>query len=165
MSIAVNPDKKCVRWLAVLPGDQRRGALALVAAGRPVAWRPRPRAHARPICVASQLFSIDERQALVKRMCEAELGTDARRVRVVSFDGLVVEFAKENDVNFLVRGLRAFSGASLGAHAAVGVARRLPTSLLLVGCDSVAALTCVCGRWRAVQTSSTSSAWPSSIAS
>ena len=44
-------------------------------------------------------------------MCEVELGTDASRVRVVSFDGLVVEFAKENGVHFLVRGLRAFSGA------------------------------------------------------
>ncbi len=63
--------------------------------------------------LAWQLFSKTEREDLVRRMCEAELGEDAKRLDVVCFDGLVVEFAKQNDVNFLVRGLRAFSGAEL----------------------------------------------------
>ena len=31
------------------------------------------------------------------------------KVQIVSFEGLVVDFARKNDVNFLVRGLRAFS--------------------------------------------------------
>ena len=103
VSIAVNPDKKCVR-----------GSCRLCARSTE---RCSPRSPPRltssraAVCLSAQLFSIEEREALIKRMCEVELGTDASRVRVVSFDGLVVEFAKENGVHFLVRGLRAFSGA------------------------------------------------------
>lgn len=47
----------------------------------------------------------------MRTICESELGDDSSRVEIVCFDGLVVDFAEERKVNFLVRGLRAFSGA------------------------------------------------------
>ena len=79
-------------------------------------------------------------------MCEAELGADAARLDVVCFDGLVVDFAKENDVTFLVRGLRAFSGASPKS-------RVVWFTVMLTAAPLV------------VQTLSTSSEWRSSTAS
>ena len=58
----------------------------------------------------TQLFDTEERLELVRIMCDERLGADAKRLRVVAFGGLVVDFANDNGVDFLVRGLRAFSG-------------------------------------------------------
>lgn len=48
------------------------------------------------------LFSIEERLEML-RECTAELGN----VRVLSFDGLTVEFARSQNARIIVRGLRA----------------------------------------------------------
>lgn len=51
----------------------------------------------------ASLFTIEERVAMI------QASVDHPRVRVVSFDGLLVEFAKEVGAVALVRGLRAVS--------------------------------------------------------
>jgi pantetheine-phosphate adenylyltransferase len=51
------------------------------------------------------LFSVEERVALIEA-CVRELGD---HVSVTSFDGLTVDFAREHDAGFIVRGLRAIS--------------------------------------------------------
>jgi len=48
------------------------------------------------------LFSIDERLDMIK-----ESVAHLPNVKVVSFGGLLVDFAKQNDINFIIRGLRA----------------------------------------------------------
>ena len=48
------------------------------------------------------LFSVEERVNMIK-----EITADIPKVRVESFSGLLVDFAKENDANIIVRGLRA----------------------------------------------------------
>jgi pantetheine-phosphate adenylyltransferase len=50
----------------------------------------------------SRLFSADERLAMLDRACA---GID--RVRVASFTGLLTEFCSANDVQAIVKGLRA----------------------------------------------------------
>ena len=50
------------------------------------------------------LFTLDERVAMVK---EAVAGL--KNVLVASFDGLLVEFAKENGAQVIIKGLRAIS--------------------------------------------------------
>ena len=52
------------------------------------------------------LFSFDERVGLIEQAAERELGTDARRMSVVAFDGLVIDAARENGASILIRGLR-----------------------------------------------------------
>jgi pantetheine-phosphate adenylyltransferase len=52
----------------------------------------------------STLFSIDERIALLQEAC-----AHSSRVRVVSLNGLLVDFAKHEKVMAIVRGLRAIS--------------------------------------------------------
>jgi pantetheine-phosphate adenylyltransferase len=52
----------------------------------------------------STLFSIDERIALLQETCAHILN-----LRVVRLDGLLVEFAKQEEVVAIVRGLRAIS--------------------------------------------------------
>jgi len=52
----------------------------------------------------SSLFSTDEKVHMLKAITQ-----DLPQVHVVSFDTLVIEFAKENSIDFLIRGLRAFS--------------------------------------------------------
>jgi pantetheine-phosphate adenylyltransferase len=51
------------------------------------------------------LFSIDERVAQIRESV-AEFGSN---VQVAAFDGLTVDFARGNDAEFIVRGLRAVS--------------------------------------------------------
>jgi pantetheine-phosphate adenylyltransferase len=51
------------------------------------------------------LFSIDERVAQIRESV-AEFGSN---VEVAAFDGLTVDFARGNDAEFIVRGLRAVS--------------------------------------------------------
>ena len=52
----------------------------------------------------STLFSLEERLAMAR-----EVVKKLERVEVVSFDGLLVQFARAREVRVLVRGLRAFS--------------------------------------------------------
>jgi len=50
------------------------------------------------------LFSTKERMSMVK-----EFFDDSRNVEVKAFDGLLVDFAKKNNANIVIRGLRAIS--------------------------------------------------------
>ncbi len=50
------------------------------------------------------LFTLEERVAMLK-----EATRDIDNLTVVAFDGLVVEFARQQKVNVLIRGLRMFS--------------------------------------------------------
>lgn len=52
------------------------------------------------------LFSFEERAALIGKAVKASLSAEASRIRVVSFDGLVVDAAKEHGAAIMVRGLR-----------------------------------------------------------
>ena len=52
----------------------------------------------------SPLFSIDERVNMLKEVCGG-----LRNVRVISFDGFSVDFAKEQNANVIIRGLRAIT--------------------------------------------------------
>ncbi len=50
------------------------------------------------------LFTVSERVNMIK-----ELTKDIPNVKVMSFDGLLVDFAREVDVNVIIRGLRAIT--------------------------------------------------------
>ncbi|MFW5947587.1 MAG: pantetheine-phosphate adenylyltransferase [Gemmatimonadota bacterium] len=50
------------------------------------------------------LFGIDERVAMIEAVF-----ADEDRVEVAAFEGLLVDFAREQDVHLIVRGLRAVS--------------------------------------------------------
>jgi pantetheine-phosphate adenylyltransferase len=52
------------------------------------------------------LFSFDERLRMIEQVGAAELGADETRLRVVAFDGLVVDAAKAHGANLIIRGLR-----------------------------------------------------------
>jgi len=52
----------------------------------------------------NSLFSVEERVAMI-----GEVFADEPRVQTASFDGLLVEFARERGATLLVRGLRAVS--------------------------------------------------------
>ena len=48
------------------------------------------------------LFSVSERANMLK-----EVTRDMKNVEIISFSGLLVDFAREHDVSIIVRGLRA----------------------------------------------------------
>lgn len=50
------------------------------------------------------LFSVEEKVAMLKQICKPY-----PHVEIVHFSSLVIEFAKQNQINYLLRGLRAFS--------------------------------------------------------
>ncbi len=50
------------------------------------------------------LFSLEEKIAMLKKVT-----AHIPNVKIVHFSQLVVDFAKENEINFIIRGLRAFS--------------------------------------------------------
>ncbi|MDP8213296.1 MAG: pantetheine-phosphate adenylyltransferase [Candidatus Zapsychrus exili] len=50
------------------------------------------------------LFDIDERVGMIK-----ETTAKMKNVRVGEFDGLIIDYAKKNNVNVLIRGLRMIS--------------------------------------------------------
>jgi pantetheine-phosphate adenylyltransferase len=52
------------------------------------------------------LFSFEERVRLIETAAKTELGTDARRIPAVAFDGLVIDAARANGASILIRGLR-----------------------------------------------------------
>jgi pantetheine-phosphate adenylyltransferase len=62
----------------------------------------------------SDLFSIEERLSMLKVICKPY-----SHVEVTTFSTLVVEFAKKNNVDFLLRGLRAFSDFEYEARMAL----------------------------------------------
>ena len=52
----------------------------------------------------SPLFSVEERVKMLE-----EVTADLPNVKIESFSGLLVEFAKKSEANIIVRGLRAIS--------------------------------------------------------
>ena len=52
------------------------------------------------------LFDFDERVRLIEAAAKAEFGKDASRVKVVAFDGLVIDAAKKLGASIMIRGLR-----------------------------------------------------------
>ena len=48
------------------------------------------------------LLSLEEREELVKKVC-----SKFSNVKVISYDSLAVDFAKKNNIQYIVRGLRA----------------------------------------------------------
>lgn len=57
----------------------------------------------------SPIFEVEERAALVRQDVGQRLGSEAARIDVKTFSGLLVDFADENGANILIRGLRAVS--------------------------------------------------------
>jgi pantetheine-phosphate adenylyltransferase len=52
------------------------------------------------------VFSLEERKKLIESVAASELGEDAKRIKVVSFDGLVIEAARKFGASIIIRGLR-----------------------------------------------------------
>ncbi len=52
------------------------------------------------------VFSLEERMNLIEVACREELGDDAERIKVVSFEGLMVKAAAEHGASIVIRGLR-----------------------------------------------------------
>lgn len=52
------------------------------------------------------LFSFEERVGLIKAVAAQELGNDAGRIKIISFDGLVVDAARQHGATIMIRGLR-----------------------------------------------------------
>jgi len=50
------------------------------------------------------MFTVEERVAMAEEVC-----ADLNNVEVKSFEGLLVDYAKEQNASMLIRGLRAFS--------------------------------------------------------
>ena len=52
------------------------------------------------------VFSLAERMSLIETACREELGDDAKRIKVVSFDGLLIHAARDHGASIVIRGLR-----------------------------------------------------------
>jgi pantetheine-phosphate adenylyltransferase len=52
------------------------------------------------------LFSFEERVKLIEAATKAEFGRDGDRIKVVSFDGLVIDAARKHGASIMIRGLR-----------------------------------------------------------
>ncbi|AZO12794.1 MULTISPECIES: pantetheine-phosphate adenylyltransferase [unclassified Mesorhizobium] len=52
------------------------------------------------------LFSFEERVKLIVAATKAEFGRDGERIKVVSFDGLVIDAARKHGASIIIRGLR-----------------------------------------------------------
>jgi pantetheine-phosphate adenylyltransferase len=52
------------------------------------------------------LFSFEERVELIEEASRAEFGNDAKRIKAVSFDGLVIQAARHVGASIMIRGLR-----------------------------------------------------------
>lgn len=52
------------------------------------------------------LFSFEERVSLIERATLEEFGVAGRRIKVVSFDGLVIDAARKHGATIMIRGLR-----------------------------------------------------------
>jgi pantetheine-phosphate adenylyltransferase len=52
------------------------------------------------------LFSFEERVGLIEAATKVEFGRDGARIKVVAFDGLVIDAAKKQGASIMIRGLR-----------------------------------------------------------
>lgn len=52
------------------------------------------------------LFSVDERITLIENIVESSLPQDYGRIKIISFEGLLVDFAKSAKISIIIRGLR-----------------------------------------------------------
>ncbi|MBZ9841775.1 MULTISPECIES: pantetheine-phosphate adenylyltransferase [unclassified Mesorhizobium] len=52
------------------------------------------------------LFSFEERVELIEAATKVEFGRDSDRIKVVSFDGLVIDAARKHGASIMIRGLR-----------------------------------------------------------
>ena len=52
------------------------------------------------------LFSFEERVALIEEATKVEFGADGGRIKVVAFDGLVIDAARKEGASIMIRGLR-----------------------------------------------------------
>jgi pantetheine-phosphate adenylyltransferase len=52
------------------------------------------------------LFSVEERTDLITQAAAGEFGPEAGRIKVVAFDGLVVDAARRHGASIIIRGLR-----------------------------------------------------------
>ncbi|MBA1140442.1 pantetheine-phosphate adenylyltransferase [Mesorhizobium neociceri] len=52
------------------------------------------------------LFSFEERVKLIEVATKAEFGRDGGRIKVVAFDGLVIDAARKHGASIMIRGLR-----------------------------------------------------------
>ena len=52
------------------------------------------------------VFTFDERVALIEEVAASELGAEEGRIRIISFNGLLIEAARANGATIMIRGLR-----------------------------------------------------------
>jgi pantetheine-phosphate adenylyltransferase len=52
------------------------------------------------------LFSFEERVELIERVAGEVFGNDGKRIKVISFDGLLIDAARKVEASLMVRGLR-----------------------------------------------------------
>lgn len=52
------------------------------------------------------LFDFDERVSLIEQAAKDEMGKDAARLKVVAFEGLVIDAARKHGAAIMIRGLR-----------------------------------------------------------
>jgi len=52
------------------------------------------------------LFSFEERVALIEEAAKQEFGREGARIKVVAFDGLVIDSARKHGASIMIRGLR-----------------------------------------------------------
>ncbi|MBT1154766.1 pantetheine-phosphate adenylyltransferase [Aminobacter anthyllidis] len=52
------------------------------------------------------LFSFEERVVLIEEATKSEFGADGGRIKVVAFDGLVIDAARKEGASIMIRGLR-----------------------------------------------------------
>jgi pantetheine-phosphate adenylyltransferase len=55
------------------------------------------------------MFSLEKRTELIERTLKCLENDDHNRIKVVPFDGLLVDFARKQNATILIRGLRAVS--------------------------------------------------------
>jgi pantetheine-phosphate adenylyltransferase len=52
------------------------------------------------------VFSFEERVELIEKAARAEMGESAGRLRVIAFEGLLIDAARRNGASIMIRGLR-----------------------------------------------------------
>eukprot|EP01125_Pyxidicula_operculata_P018780 TRINITY_DN6716_c0_g1_i1.p1 TRINITY_DN6716_c0_g1~~TRINITY_DN6716_c0_g1_i1.p1 ORF type:complete len:116 (-),score=17.10 TRINITY_DN6716_c0_g1_i1:355-702(-) len=53
------------------------------------------------------VFTVEERKVLLDKICKS-LNTSSFKVTISSFQGLVADYAKEQNAKFLIRGIRSY---------------------------------------------------------
>lgn len=54
-------------------------------------------------------FSVEEREAMIRDVLAEHLNEESKKIRVDKYSGLIVDYAKQNKVGVILRGLRAVS--------------------------------------------------------